>query len=59
VQIRKVLEWKIISLDNILRALLIHHEDELAVEYMGYYSHFLDKELFIHCMRNGNTEFLQ
>lgn len=26
---------------------------------MGYYSHFLDKELFIHCMTHGNTFFLQ
>ncbi len=26
---------------------------------MGYYSHFLDKELFIHCMTHGNTYFLQ
>lgn len=26
---------------------------------MGYYSHFLDKDLFIHCMTHGNTYFLQ
>lgn len=39
--------------------MLIHHFDELAIEYMGYYSHFLDKELFIHCMTHGNIFFLQ
>lgn len=26
---------------------------------MGYYSHFLDKELFIYCMHHGNNFFLQ
>lgn len=56
--IKFVLDWKIFSMDNILQALLIHHFDELAIEYMGYYSHFLDKELFIHCMTHGNTYFL-
>lgn len=56
--IKCVLDWKIFSMDNILQALLIHHFDELAIEYMGYYSHFLDKELFIHCMTHGNTYFL-
>ena len=26
---------------------------------MGYYSHFLDKSLFIYCITHGNTHFLQ
>lgn len=44
--------------DNILIALLHHHLDDLAIEFMGYYSHFLDKNLFIYCMTHGNTYFL-
>jgi hypothetical protein len=54
-----VLDWKIISSDNILVALLFHHFDDLASDYMGYYSHFLDKDLFIYCITNGNNFFLR
>ncbi len=57
--IREVLAWRIKSEDNILRALLIYHFDELAIEYMGYYFHFLDEALFIYCMKQGNTIFLK
>lgn len=48
--ITEILNWRIISKDNILMALLEHHYDELAIQYMGIYSHFLDKELFIFVM---------
>jgi hypothetical protein len=58
-KIREILEWKVKSKNNILMALLVHHLDELAIEYMGYYSNFLDKALFGHCMTHGNTYFLQ
>ena len=58
-KIRKVLDWKVISTDNILVALLHHHFDDLASDYMGYYSHFLDKDLFIYCITNGNNFFLR
>lgn len=57
-KIKKICEWKVISTDNILIALLGHHLDELAIFYMGYFSHFLDKELFIYCMLHGNNFFL-
>ena len=53
------MNWKIISIDNILKALLAHHFDELAVEYMGFYSHFLDKDLFVFSMTHGNNIFLK
>jgi hypothetical protein len=58
-KLKEVLDWKIISNDNILIALLAHHIDDLAIDYMGYYSHFLDKDLFIFCMTHGNNFFLQ
>ena len=54
-----MLEWQVISSNNILRALLVHNLDEIAVRYMGFYSHYLDKDLFIHCLKQGNTIFLQ
>ena len=57
--LKQVVDWKIISDDNILISLLAHHKDELAINYMGYYSHFLDKELFLYCMMHGNNVFLQ
>ena len=58
-KLRLIMEWKVISNDNILKALLVHHFDELANEYMGFYYHFLDKELFVFCMTHGNTIFLR
>ena len=57
-RITEVLEWQVISSNNILRALLVHNLDEIAVRYMGIYSHYLDKELLIHCVKQGNTIFL-
>lgn len=33
--------------------------DTMAIKYMGYYSHFLDKDLFIYCLMHGNNIFLQ
>lgn len=57
-KIKQVVEWKIISADNILKALVNHNLDELAINYMGYYNHFLDKDLFIFCMTHGNSIFL-
>ena len=57
-RITEVLEWQVISSNNILRALLVHNLDEIAVKYMGIYSHYLDKELLIHCVKQGNTIFL-
>lgn len=57
--IKAIIDWKIISSDNILIALLAHHQDDLAIQYMGFYSHFLDKDLFIFAMMHGNNVFLQ
>lgn len=53
-KIKVALDWKIISRDNVLIALLSHHLDEMAITYMGYYSHLLDKDLFIYCIKHGN-----
>ena len=58
-KIQVVCDWKIVSTDNILIALLEHHIDEVAIKFMGYYNHFMDKELFIFCMTHGNNLFLQ
>lgn len=49
----------IITSDNILVALLYHYYDNLALDFMGYYSKFLDKNLFIYSLNHGNTMFLQ
>ena len=57
-KIKMVLDWKIMSEDNILIALLVHNMDKIAIDYMGYYSFFLDKHLFVHCMTHGNNMFL-
>ena len=57
--IEKVVNWMIVSEDNIIIAMLIHHMDELAVKYMGYYSHHLDKDCLIFCITHGNKVFIQ
>lgn len=58
-KIRVVLDWRVVSEDNILIALLVHNLDAVAMDYMGYYSHFLNNHLFVHCMTRGNNIFLQ
>mmetsp|Transcript_28400 Transcript_28400/g.43004 ORF Transcript_28400/g.43004 Transcript_28400/m.43004 type:complete len:287 (-) Transcript_28400:20-880(-) len=45
--------------DNILKALLSHMEDRLALDYMGTYSKFLNKDLFLHSLEKNNKEFIQ
>jgi hypothetical protein len=58
-KVKKVVDWEVISQDNILIALLAHHFDELAVQCMGYFSHLLDKDLFVFCMTHGSNKFLE
>ena len=57
--IRVVCEWMIDTEDNILLALLYHYQDSFALEYMGFYSKFLDKDLFLYSLNHGNRLFLQ
>ena len=40
--------------DNILFALLEMMSDELALQYMGYYNQYLNKELFLKALKGGN-----
>lgn len=58
-RIKEILDWQVITTNNILRALLVHNLDEIAILYMGFFSHCMDRELFIHCLKQGNTIFLQ
>jgi hypothetical protein len=45
--------------DDILSALLEHYEEEICLKFMGYYSRFLNKELFLLALRNNNDVFMQ
>jgi len=45
--------------DNILIALLYHYQDDLALQYIGYYSQFIDKDLFLYALNHGNKRFIQ
>jgi hypothetical protein len=56
--IRIICDWMIDTDDNILLALLYHYQDAFALEYMGYYSRFLDKDLFLYSLNHGNRLFL-
>ena len=61
--IKRVLDWRIQSDDNInnniIRCLLAHHQDILAVDYMGVYNKLLNKQLLIYCIDHGNIYFLR
>jgi len=58
-KIRHILDWKIVIKDNILKGLLAHHLDTIAIENMGMYSRDLTASLFSYCAANGNSEFLK
>lgn len=45
--------------DNILEALLHHKSDELCLKYMGHYSIFLNKQLFMFSLTKNNEEFIK
>lgn len=61
--IKQVLDWRITCNDqiknNIIKNLLAHHLDIIAVDYMGVYNHLLNKDLLIYCIDHGNNFFLQ
>ena len=45
--------------DNILRALLARQENEICLDFMGYYSTFLDQELLLFALNNNNQLFVK
>ena len=45
--------------DNILKALLTHQEDALALKFMGYYSVLLDDKLFLFSLEKNNQDFIR
>lgn len=44
--------------ENILKALLHHKEDSLCLKYMGYYTLFLNKDLFLFSLQKNNLKFI-
>jgi hypothetical protein len=61
--IKRVLDWRIQPDENInnniIRCLLAHHLDVMAVDYMGLYNKLLNKDLLIYCIDHGNIYFLR
>ena len=45
--------------DNILKALLYHRYEEETIDYMGYYSVFLNKTLFLYSLEHNYNLFIQ
>lgn len=45
--------------DNILKALLKYRDDEACLEFMGYYSTFLDQELLLEALSKNNSTFVR
>ena len=44
---------------NMLWALLSIYQEELALKYMGFYSNFLSKGLFVYALGKGNETFMR
>ena len=42
-----------------LRALLKHQDDEIALRYMGKYKRFLERNLFVSSIQEGNSNFIE
>lgn len=54
--------WKMVGNTpeyNILEALLAENQQLLALDYMGYYTHFLDRNLFIFALKKNTSLFMQ
>jgi hypothetical protein len=45
--------------DNILKALLYHRLEDLTIKFMGYYSVFLNKTLFLYSLDYNYNLFIQ
>ena len=45
--------------DNILEALLGYGQDDLCLEYMGFYKRFLDQDLLLFSLKNNNSTFVK
>ena len=45
--------------DDILKALLYNQKDDLCIKYMGYFSVFLDQDLLLMALTNGNALFVK
>lgn len=54
-------KWKLDMDENILEALLFHNKDQIALDYLGVYSKFLDNphgsELFLYSISHKNDRF--
>jgi len=45
--------------DDILKSLLEYGEDELCLDFMGYYKIFLDQDLLLYSLQHGNDIFVK
>jgi hypothetical protein len=54
-----VCKWYTYGDDDILRALLFHFQDEIVLEFCGYYKKFLTVPLFLYALQHGNKAFMQ
>ncbi len=54
-----ICNWMTLVKDNILEALLKGFFEEECLAFMGYYSSFLNKDLFLFALSNNNDLFMQ
>ena len=57
--ITNVVNWLVITDDNILIALLQHEYDNLALDWIGYYTDDINVDLLLYCLKNGDEPFLK
>ena len=58
--LRIIANWNLLGThDNVLDALLHHRSESLAIDFMGTYEIFLQKELLLSALTDGNTTFMR
>ena len=57
--IERVVNWLVVTDDNILISLLSHEYDDLALQYIGYYIDDINVDLLLYWLKFGNEKFLK
>lgn len=57
--VEHIVNWLVVTDDNILIALLQHEYDELALSHIGYFIDDINVDLLLYCLKNGNEQFLK
>jgi hypothetical protein len=58
-RIRAICDWKLVSSENFMLAMLINRQDVIACDFANYFLHDINVKLFQFALRNQNEVFLK